>query len=187
MKNQQSKYSDSLISLSKNRNIFLYETVTKEMASSLCALLIYYDSKNNDPIKMYINSNGGDMSAMFQIYDTMQMIKSPINTICLSKAYSAGSVILAAGTKGMRQCLKHANVMIHGVQLVFPVMPDHDPISSQSYLNFVNNNNENMLAILSKHTGQTIDRVRQDCKRDLFLDCEEAISYGVVDSVLTEL
>lgn len=181
----QTKYIDSIVSLSKQRSIFIYENVTKEMASTLCALLLYFDSKGKDPIKIYVNSNGGDMSAMFQIYDTMQMVSSPLNTICLSKAYSAGSIILASGTKGMRQILNHADVMIHGVQLVFPVTPDHDSTTSQSYLNFVDSMNESMIRILSKHTNQTVEKVREDCKRDLFLDANQAIKYGVVDSILS--
>lgn len=184
MTKQQSKYLDSFISLSKDRSIFIYENVTKEMASVFCALLIYFDSKNNDPIKVFVNSNGGDVSAMLQIYDTMQMIKSPINTICLSKAYSAGSIILVAGTKGMRQCLPHADVMLHGIQIVFPIVPEHDSKKSESYLKFITDMNENLIRILSKHTGQSISKIREDCKRDLFLDSNQAIKYGIVDSIL---
>lgn len=180
---KQSKYFDSVTTLSKNRSIFLYEDVNKDMSSILCSLLLYFDSKSNEQINLYINSNGGDTASLFQIYDVMQMIKSPISTICIGKAYSAAAVILAAGTKGLRKCFYHGNVMIHGVQLVFPVLPEHDSDKSEEYLKFVDSMNENMLAVLAKHSGQTIDKVREDCKRDLFLDSNESINYGIVDCI----
>jgi ATP-dependent Clp protease protease subunit len=176
-------YSDSVVTMSKHRSIFLYEVVNKEMAATLSALLIYYDTKSKDPIKLYINSRGGDLASMFQIYDTMQMIQSPVSTICIGKAYSAGAVLLASGTKGMRHCMKNANVMVHGVQLVFPGQ-DVDSEHSEKYLEFVNNLNDNMLNILATHTGHPKSKIDEDSKRDLFLTAEESVKYGLVDSVI---
>jgi len=183
MKNNK-KYQEAFLSMTKHRSIFLNENFDKEMSAVLTALLIYFDSKSNDPIKIYINSNGGDLSAMYQVYDTMQMVKSPISTICMGKAYSAGAVILSAGSKGLRHCMRNANIMIHGVQLVFPTMQDNDSENAESYLKFVDSLNNGMLKILSKHTGQAFDKVKQDCSRDLFLDPQKAIEYGIIDSII---
>lgn len=177
-------YSDSIVSMTKHRSIFIYENIAKEMAATLSALFIYYDTKSKDPIKLYINTNGGDMAAMFQIYDTMQMIESPISTICIGKAYSAGAVLLSAGTKGMRHCMRNANVMVHGVQLVFPHPNAADFNNSRSYLESVSLLNDKMINILSLHSGQPKDKVDLDSKRDLFLKSEDAIKYGIVDSII---
>jgi len=182
--NQDKRYNDAFVRMTKHRSIFLTEDFSKQMSTTLCSMLLYLDTRSKDPIKLYISSNGGDLSSMYQVYDAMQMIESPINTICIGKAYSAGAVILASGTKGMRQCMKNANVMIHGIQLVFPVQPDHDSYNSENYLSHIEQLNENLFKILSLHTNKSLDQVRADCSRDLFLDAKKALDYGIVDSII---
>lgn len=178
-------YDDTYIRLSKDRTIFIVEDITKEVASQLSALLLYFDNKNNElPIKIYLDSRGGDASGLANIYDIMQLIKSPIKTICTSKCYSAAAVILAAGAKGERYAFKHSQIMIHGIQCAFP-FPGHDITSSKNYYSFLKENNDNIMKILAKHTNHTLEKVKQDCVGDIWMDPKEALEYGIIDHILT--
>jgi ATP-dependent Clp protease protease subunit len=181
---KQSKYESSYIHLAADRFIFLKEPVTKELASELAALLLYYDNENpKEDITLYIHSNGGDADGLINIYDVMHMIKAPIQTICLGKAYSAAAVMLAAGAKGKRYAFKNSKIMIHGVQFVFPI-PGEDQVNSKNYFNFVKLNNDNIMKMLAADTGHTLEKIKEDCKRDLFLDAKEALAYGIIDHIL---
>jgi ATP-dependent Clp protease protease subunit len=189
VENVTSNYADFMqsayITLSKNRIIFLNEKITKTTASEMCALLLYYDNQNSEKdIEIYINTDGGDSLALSHIYDIMQTIKSPIKTICIGKAYSAGAILLASGSPGKRCILKHAKVMIHGIQCAFPIIGDVDQEGSQNYFNFLNSHNNSIMKIISKHTGQPLSKVIKDCKRDVFMDAKEALSYGLVDYII---
>jgi len=181
---KQSKYDSSYIHLAAERVIFLKEPVTKELASELAALLLYYDNEDQkEDITLYIHSNGGDADGLINIYDVMHMIKAPIQTICLGKAYSAAAVMLAAGSKGKRYAFKNSKIMIHGVQFSFPI-PGEDQINSKNYFNFVKLNNDNIMKMLAADTGHTLEKIKEDCKRDLFLDAKEALAYGIIDHIL---
>ena len=177
-------YAETYVKLSKSRVIFLAEDVSKETASELSALLLYYDNEDHEePITLYIHTNGGDASGLANIYDVMQMIDAPIKTICLGKCYSAGSIILAAGTKGERYIFKNAKVMIHGIQCVFPIA-GHDMVNSKNYYEFLENNNDNIMKMLAKHTGKTLEAIKKDTLRDVWLDAKQAVEYGVVDHII---
>lgn len=177
-------YQDIYARLAKDRIIFLSEDVTKETGSSLSALLLYYNSKNPlEEIKIYINSNGGDASALSNIYDVMQIVSAPISTICIGKAYSAGAILLAAGTKGRRFCTKNSEVMIHGIQAQFPQTEFADKIDSEIEMKMLLDHNDLIMRILAKHTGKSFEQVSKDCERDYYLDAEAAVQYGIVDYV----
>jgi len=177
-------YAETYIKLSKNRVIFLSENVAKETAAELSALLLYYDNEDHEaPITLYIHTNGGDASGLANIYDVMQMIQAPIKTICLGKCYSAGAIILAAGTKGERYIFKNAKVMLHGIQCGFPI-PGHDMINSKNYYEFLEDNNDNIMKMLAKHTGHTLEKIKTDTLRDVWLDSKQAVEYGVVDHII---
>jgi len=178
-----SKYYETYVKLASARMIFLSENLTKEVAAQMSAMLLYYDSLNHEDIEIYIHSNGGDASALVNIYDVMQIVKSPIQTVCLGKAYSAAAILLAAGTKGKRFVLKHSSVMLHGIQCGFPIV-GHDQINSKSYFEFLKNNENGILKIVAKHTGNPFNKVKEDCNRDMYLNAVEAIEYGVVDYIL---
>jgi len=181
---RSSKYESSYIWLSKDRVIFLKENITKELAADMTALLLYYDSfSTEDPISIYIHCNGGDADGFVQIYDVLQMMQSPISTICVGKAYSAGAVLLASGTKGMRYAFKNSRMMIHGLQGYFPI-PGQDQVNSKNYMNFIKANNSNIMKILSKHTGRPLKDIKTDCSRDLFLTPSQACNYGLIDKVI---
>lgn len=179
-----SKYDSSYIWLSSERIIFLKENITKEVASEISALLLYFDHKSQtEDICLYIHCNGGDADGLINIYDVMQMIKAPIQTICLGKAYSAGAVLLAAGQPGKRYAFKNSNIMIHGIQCVFPIA-GHDQNASKNYLKFLKSHNDTIMKILASHTGHTLDQLREDCKRDFFMDAKTALKYGIIDHII---
>lgn len=184
IKFQDKRYQDAFLSMTKHRSIFLTEVFQEDMASIMTASLVYLDSVSHDLITIYINSPGGMVSSLNQVYDTMQMINSPISTVCIGRAYSAGSVILASGTKGLRKCMQNANVMIHGMQLGFPNYPNHDLNSARRYLEYCNKLNDSILQILADHTGQSISKIQEDCDRDVFFTAKDALSYGLIDEII---
>lgn len=175
-------YSDYYIKLSKYRSIFINEGISVENAGDLSALLLYYDALNSDEITLYIHTNGGSVAGLINIYDVMQIINSPIKTICIGKAYSAGAVLLAAGSKGNRFAFKHASVMIHGIQAGFPGAGD--VINAKNYYEYLHDINKNIVKILSQHTGKSVEEVEEDCKKDLFMTAEQALEYGIIDGII---
>lgn len=178
------KYADAYTILSTNRCIFMNEIFTKENAASLSALLLAYDAMDpNKDIHLYINSPGGDASGLTQIYDVIQMISAPVSTICMGRAYSAGAFLLSSGTKGKRYIMQHGQVMIHGIQCVFPINGDSMK-ESEGYYKFLNHNNNAIMQILAKHTGKTVEQVTKDCKEDVWLTAKEALNYGIVDKII---
>lgn len=177
-----SHYSEVYSKLASYRVIFINEEITKETASAITAFLLMYDKQNSEEdIFMYINTIGGDSAALINIYDVMQMVRSPIKTICIGKAYSAGAFILSAGTKGKRFITKNAKVMIHSAQFAFPLFSKEE---SEDFYNFVESNNKSILEILVKHTKHSLSKITKDCERDLYLDAKEAVKYGIVDRII---
>lgn len=177
------KYLESHIKMTKYRSIFLTEDVTNEVGADLSAMLLYFDALNDDEITLYIHTNGGDVAGLSNIYDIMQIIKSPIKTVCLGKAYSAGAVLLAAGTPGRRFAFKNSNIMIHGLQAAFPI-PGDDLINSKNYYEFLESNNASLMKILAYHTNHTLEKVLKDCEQDQYMTPKEAKDYGIIDGIL---
>ena len=177
-------YADTYVKLAKHRILFVSEDVTNTMAAQLSAMLLYFDNEDHEmPIEMYIHSNGGLITGLANIYDVMQMIQAPIKTVCIGKCYSAAAVLLAAGTKGERYALKNSSLMIHGIQFGFPI-PGHDVTSSQSYYDFVNSNNDNIMKMLAYHTGHSLEKVKTDCKQDMWMNAKQALDYGLIDHII---
>lgn len=183
-KNIYLEYPETYVKLSKNRIIFLSEDITKQVASQLSALLLYFDNQTSkEPITIYINSNGGEAAGLTNIYDVMQIVESPIKTICLGKCYSAGAVILAAGSKNERYALKNSMIMIHGIQCGFP-LPGHDVTNSKNYYEFLKDNNDNIMKILALHTGNSLEKIKTDCMQDVWMTAKQALDYGIIDKIL---
>lgn len=177
-------YADSYIKMSKNRSIFFSEDVGDKAAAELSALMLYYDNEDHEaPIHLYLHSNGGAISGLNNIYDVMQMVHAPIKTILLGKCYSAGAVILAAGSKGERYALRSSNVMIHGVQFAFPIAGG-DMANNESYLDFIEDTNDLIMKMLSKHTGQPLEKLKADCAREYWMDAKAALAYGIIDHII---
>jgi ATP-dependent Clp protease protease subunit len=177
-------YADTYTKLTQDRVIFLSEDVSKQSAADMSALLLYYDNQDHEAdITIYIHSNGGDAAGLANIYDVMQMISAPVKTVCIGKAYSAGAVILAAGSKGERYAMKSAKIMIHGIQFAFP-LPGQDVINSKNYYEFIKENNDNIMKILADHTGHPLEKLKEDCKQDVWLSAQEALDYRLIDHIV---
>jgi ATP-dependent Clp protease protease subunit len=163
--------------------IFVVGPVEDYMANLIVAQLLFLESENPEKdIALYINSPGGSVSAGLAIYDTMQFIKPAISTICVGQAASMGAVLLAGGTKGKRFCLPHSRVMIHQPLGGFQGQATDIEIHAREILDA----RERLNAILSHHTGQSMDKIKQDTDRDNFMTGEQAIAYGLIDAVLSK-
>ena len=170
--------------LLKENIIFLGTPIDDTIANLICAQLIHLESENPDKdINIYINSPGGDITALFAIYDTMQFIKNDIATICLGQAASAAAVLLAAGTKGKRLALPHSRVLLHQPygQVGYAQVTDLE-IAAREILRM----RELLEQILARHTGQPIDRIHNDTDRDFVMEADAALTYGVIDEIITE-
>lgn len=182
------RYTETYVKLAKHQIIFISEDISSEMAAELSTMLLYFDKKNqelSDPIEIYINSHGGDVSGLLHIYDIMQMISCPVRTICAGKASSAAAVILSAGTKGERYAFANSRIMIHGIQCVFPIAGS-DITSNKNYHDFLLDHNDSIMKILSHHTGQSLEKIRKDCREDVWLSAEQALEYGLIDQIMSE-
>jgi len=166
--------------LLKERIIFLGDTIEDHLANLIIAQLLFLDSEDPEKdISLYINSPGGVVNAGLAIYDTMQYLRAPVSTICIGMAASMAAVLLAAGAKGKRYALPNSRIMIHQGSGGFRGNAPDAVIQMKEWEFLVQRNNE----ILSRHTGQPLEKVMKDTDRDYFLSPEEARDYGIIDSV----
>ena len=167
--------------LLKERVIFLTGPVEDAGANLVVAQMLFLEAENPDKdISLYINSPGGSVTAGLSIYDTMQFIKPDISTLCVGQAASMGAVLLAGGAKGKRQSLPNSRVLIHQVMGGYQGQASDIEIHAQEILSI----KEKLNAILSFHTGQKIDKITKDSDRDNFMSPEQAVKYGLIDSVM---
>ncbi|AAO90278.1 ATP-dependent Clp endopeptidase proteolytic subunit ClpP [Coxiella burnetii] len=169
--------------LLKDRVIFLVGQVEDHMANLAIAQMLFLESENpNKDINLYINSPGGAVTSAMAIYDTMQFVKPDVRTLCIGQAASAGALLLAGGAKGKRHCLPHSSVMIHQVLGGYQGQGTDIQIHAKQTQRVSDQLNQ----ILAKHTGKDIERVEKDTNRDYFLTPEEAVEYGLIDSIFKE-
>jgi ATP-dependent Clp protease, protease subunit len=166
--------------LLEDRIIFLGEPVTDHTANIIIAQLLFLDSKNQKDIKFYINTPGGSVTSGLAIYDTMQYIKSDVQTICIGIAASMGAVLLAAGAKGKRFALPNAEIMIHQVMGGAEGQATEIKIMAEHILKTKDKLNQ----ILALHTSQKITTIEKDTERDNFMTPEEAKKYGLIDKII---
>jgi len=167
--------------LLKERVIFIVGPIEDHMANLVVAQLLFLESENPDKdISLYINSPGGSVSAGLSIYDTMQFIKPDVSTMCVGQAASMGAVLLAGGAKGKRYALPHSRMMIHQPLAGFQGQASDIDIHAREVLE----TRERLNRILSKHTGQTVERIGKDTDRDNFMGGEAAVAYGLIDRVM---
>ena len=168
--------------LLKERIIFLGSAINDDVANVIVAQLLFLDAEDQEKdITIYINSPGGSVTSGMAIYDTMQYIKCDVATLCMGHAASMGALLLAAGTKGKRFALPHSRIMIHQPLGGFQGQATDIDIHAREILRA----REELNAILAQHTGQTIEKIRQDTERDNFMSSPEATQYGILDKVLT--
>ena len=169
--------------LLKDRVVFIVGPIDDYMANVVVAQLLFLESENPDKdVHLYINSPGGIVTAGLSIYDTMQFIKPDVSTICLGQAASMGSLLLTGGTKGKRYCLPHSRIMIHQPSGGFQGQASDIDIHAREILKV----RERLNAIMSKHTGQPVERIERDMERDRFMEAQDAVEYGLVDTVLAK-
>ena len=168
--------------LLKERVIFLVGQVEDHMANLVVAQLLFLESENPDKdIHLYINSPGGAVTAGMAIYDTMQFIKPNVSTLCIGQAASMGVVLLAWGESGKRHCLPNSRIMVHQPLGGFQGQASDIEIHAQEILSI----RERLNGILANHTGQDIEQIQKDTDRDNFMNGEQALEYGLIDSVLS--
>jgi ATP-dependent Clp protease, protease subunit len=169
--------------LLKERVIFLVGPVEDNMANLVVAQLLFLESENPDKdIHLYINSPGGAVTAGLAIYDTMQFIKPNVSTLCIGQAASMGAVLLAGGAEGKRHCLPNSRIMVHQPLGGFQGQASDIDIHAREILTI----RDRLNGILATHTGQDIEKIKNDTDRDNFMDGEQAVEYGLIDSVLKE-
>ena len=168
--------------LLKDRIIFLGEEVNETSASIVVAQLLFLEAEDpSKDIHLYINSPGGEITSGMAIYDTMQYIKCDVSTICIGMAASMGAFLLAGGTKGKRLALPNAEIMIHQPSGGSQGQATEIEIAAKHILKV----KENMNRILSENTGKPFEQVAQDTDRDNWMSAQEAVEYGLIDSVVT--
>ncbi len=167
--------------LLKERIVFLGTGVDDTVANLIIAQLLFLESE--DPAKdiyLYVNSPGGIITSGLAIYDTMQYVKPEVATICIGQAASMGAVLLAGGAKGKRYALPHARVLIHQPLGGAQGQATDIDIQAREILRM----REEISTIFTKHTGQDIERIRQDTERDFFMTAEQALTYGIIDQIV---
>ena len=168
--------------LLQSRIVFIGDTITPELSNTVVSALLYLDSQSHEPIKLYINAPGGVVCAGFAIIDTMRMIASPVETVCVGMAASMDAVILACGEPGRRSLLQNSEVMIHqplggteGQAADIAIVAKH-----------ILKTKDKIYKMLSAMTGQTVKRIEHDADRNFWMDAEEAVKYGMADKIITK-
>ncbi|MBP2547263.1 ATP-dependent Clp protease protease subunit [Neorhizobium galegae] len=168
--------------LLKERIIFVTGPVEDHMASLICAQLLFLESENpKKEIALYINSPGGVVTAGMSIYDTMQFIRPAVSTLCIGQAASMGSLLLAAGEKGMRFAMPNSRIMVHQPSGGFQGQASDIERHARDILKMKKRLND----VYVKHTGRTYEEIEKTLDRDHFMDSDEALAWGVVDKILT--
>ncbi|HUF64682.1 MAG TPA: ATP-dependent Clp endopeptidase proteolytic subunit ClpP [Gemmatimonadaceae bacterium] len=166
-----------------DRIIFIGTPINDDVSNIVIAQLLFLEADNPErDIHIYINSPGGSVSAGMAIYDTMQFLRSPVNTTCMGLAASMGSFLLAAGTPGKRSALPHARIMIHQPSGGTQGTAADIEIQAREILYLRSKMNE----LFSKHTGRAVEQIERDMDRDRFMSAEEAKEYGLVDNVVSQ-
>ena len=176
------RFSDIYSRLLNERIVFLGLPIDDAVGNLIMAQLLHLESENPEKdINLYINSPGGDLTALFAIYDTMHYIKPDVSTIVMGQAASAAAVLSLAGAKGKRYALPHARILLHQPHGGAEGQAVDIEIQAKEMVR----NRELMNEIIAKHTGQPIERVSKDTDRDFILTAEQAVEYGAVDELIT--
>ena len=169
----------------KRREIFLWGEISDESAETAVQKILFFDGQSSEEITVFVNSPGGIISSGLALYDAMQYAKSPIKTVCMGLAASFGAVILCAGDKGKRFAWENARIMIHQPLIAGSFFgPASDiQIQAEEMLKV----RERLNAILSFHSGKPVKKIEEDTDRDFFMSAQEAMEYGLVDSIVKKI
>ena len=168
--------------LLRERIVFIGEEIDDELANSVVAQLLLLDSENPEKdIMLYINSPGGVITAGMAIYDTMNLIKSDVSTICLGEAASMGAFLLSGGTKGKRMALPSARIMIHQPLGGAKGQATDIELEAKEIMRM----KEMLIKIMADNSGQDYEKVKKDCERDYYMSAAQAVEYGLIDKVIT--
>jgi ATP-dependent Clp protease protease subunit len=168
--------------LLRERIIFLGTPVDDTVANLVCAQMLFLESEEPDKeIHLYINSPGGDITALFAIYDTLKFIKPDVSTFCYGQAASAAAVLLAAGTPGKRFALPHARILLHQPWGGVEGQASDIELQAKEILRM----RDLLTSMLAQDTGQTHEKVTKDTDRDFIMTADEAVTYGVIDEIIT--
>ncbi len=180
-KGHKERYYDIYSMLLQNRIVFVGTQIVPQTANLIIAQLLHLSREDSEaPIQMYVNSPGGGIYAGLAIYDTMQMVPNPINTVAVGVTASFGTVLLTAGTHGQRYALPHATVHLHQPLGGFQGQATDIEIQAKEILRLRQRLNE----ILAHHTGQDVEKIADDTERDYWMTAEQAVEYGLVDKIL---
>ncbi len=178
------KSYDVFSRLLMDRIVFLGAPINDDVANIVIAQLLFLDADNPErDIYLYINSPGGVISSGMAIYDTMQFLRAPVNTICMGMAASMGSFLLAAGSAGKRRALPHARIMIHQPSAGYQGTAADIEIQAKEVIYLRDQLNH----LFAEHTGQEIDKIEKDIDRDRFMSADEAKEYGLIDDVIVKM
>lgn len=174
---------DLFSSLLKDNILFLGTPINDDVANLVCAKLLHLESENPDrDISLYINSPGGDVNAMFAIYDTMSYIRPDVATICFGQAASAAAILLAAGSPGKRLALPNARILLHQ-----PYTGAQGQVSDlEIAANEIERLKTQLEEVLARHSGQPIEKIEKDTDRDFVMTAHQAKEYGIIDEVIAE-
>lgn len=168
--------------LLRERIIFLGTPIDDTIANLICAQMLFLESEDPDKdINLYINSPGGEITALFAIYDTMKFIHADVSTFCFGQAASAAAVLLASGTRGKRFALPHARVLLHQPFGGVEGQASDIELQAKEILRM----RDMLTGMLAEDTGQPVEKVSKDTDRDFIMTAEEAVAYGVIDEVIT--
>ena len=178
------KSYDVFSRLLMDRIVFLGSPINDDVANIVIAQLLFLDADNPErDIFLYINSPGGVISSGMAIYDTMQFLRAPVNTICMGMAASMGSFLLASGSTGKRRALPHARIMIHQPSAGYQGTAADIEIQAKEVIYLRDQLNH----LFAEHTGQSIAKIEKDIDRDRFMSAEEAKEYGLIDDVIVRM
>jgi ATP-dependent Clp protease protease subunit len=179
--NRGERAYDIFSRLLKERIIFITGPIDDSVATIVTAQLLFLEAENpKKEISLYINSPGGVVTAGMAIYDTMQFIRPPVSTLCIGQAASMGSLLLAAGEKGMRYCLPHSRVMVHQPSGGFSGQASDIERHAEDIIKIKKRLND----LYVNHTGQSYNTIEKTLDRDYFMDSKEAKKFGIVDAVI---
>lgn len=174
---------DIYTKLAQDRVLFISDIIDDKVATDVVATLLLQDAENdNEKITLFLNSEGGDIRSVFMIYDVMQLLKSPLETVCIGSAMNETVMLLAAGTKGMRFATHHS--IISPSQLVHNASYMTNLLDAKSIMERSKADNKSLLSILAKASGKTYQEVAADFDRKVFFNAKQALNYGLIDGVI---